>query len=103
MKNIFNLSSDDISLLIKKCNSAIELLNKLKALPAAEDFNSNIFALIKNIEEYFEKTNSSVLQILRSHTGIDEFEACHPHKIGDEVDELLSQGCEFYMLPRLEL
>jgi hypothetical protein len=103
MANIFNLSSDKMSNLIKNSNSSVDLLNTLRLQPLSEAPDSNVSALINNIEDYFAKTNSSVLQILRSHTGTEEFEPCHPHKIGEEVNELLSQGCEFYMLPRYSL
>lgn len=100
MKNIFNLEPNELSKIIKNSKNSDELLDILKSLPLAEVHDSNVSVLIRNIEDYFLKTNSSVLQILRSHTGIEEFEPCHPHKIGEEVNELLSQGCEFYMLAR---
>lgn len=96
-------NTNDISNVIKTCSNSIDLLDMLKLMPQSKDNNSNIANLINDIESYFNETNSSVLQILRSHTGTFEFEVCHPHKTGEEVDILLDLNCYFYMLPRFKI
>lgn len=98
-----HINSNDLSVVIKSCSNATELLEALKSMSLFKDSDANVVDLISSIKSYFEETNASVLQILRSHTGTFEFEVCHPHKEGEEVDVLLDLNCEFYMLPRFKI
>jgi hypothetical protein len=93
-----HVTSSDISAVIESCDNSVDLLSALKSLMGAECDNPNVSSLIHETEVYFEETGSKILQILRSHTGTFEFEVCHPHKAGEDVNILLELGCEFYML-----
>jgi hypothetical protein len=97
------MDSDNLSNLIKSSSSGNNLLENLKLTPQSLNGDSNVSNLINDIENYFEETNSSVLQILRSHTGIDEFETFRDIKSIEEVNDLLDQGCEVYMLPKNDI
>ena len=103
MNSLYNMDSDNLSNLIKSSTSGNNLLENLKSTPQSLESNSNVYNLICNIEKYFEETNSTVLQSLRSHTGVDEFETCRDIKTIEEVNELLDQGCEVYMLPKNDI
>jgi hypothetical protein len=94
------LRSEEIHSIIKLSSSATNLLGKLKALPQSKDTSTNVSNLIKDIENYFETTSSSIAQIIKSGDKSCEFKVCNPHKTGVEFENLLVEGCVFYMLPK---
>lgn len=97
------LRSEEIHSIIKLSSSATNLLDKLKALPQSKDTSTNVSNLIKDIENYFETTSSSIAQIIKTSDKSDkpcEFKVCNPHKTGVEFENLLVEGCVFYMIPK---
>ena len=96
----YSLNPDEMHSIIKLASSSSDLLKKLKDLPQSEHSTSNVSLLTRDLEDYFEKTGSSIAQIIRYRSKPDRFEVSYPHKSGLEFEELLVEGCVFYMLPK---